>query len=80
MSLNRDLKQRTARNIKLSFGQQSISEYITQHKFQKFRDGNKSLEDEESRRYPSAIVNNDLRTIIEDPHKTIREMAEELNC
>ncbi|EFN79434.1 Histone-lysine N-methyltransferase SETMAR, partial [Harpegnathos saltator] len=56
---------KTAGNMKFVFGEGSISERTAQHWFQKFCNGNESLEDEKGRGHPSVIDNNDLgRTII----------------
>ncbi|EFN81189.1 Histone-lysine N-methyltransferase SETMAR, partial [Harpegnathos saltator] len=64
----------TTRNIKFIFGEKSISEHTAQHQFQKFRDGNESLENEEEREHPLATDNNDLKTIAEaDTRKTTRK-------
>ncbi|KZC06802.1 Histone-lysine N-methyltransferase SETMAR [Dufourea novaeangliae] len=70
----------TARNINQAFGQGTVTERTAQHWFQKFRNGDESLEDAEGRGRPSLIDNDELKAIIEsDPRKTSREVAEVLN-
>ncbi|XP_015436815.1 PREDICTED: histone-lysine N-methyltransferase SETMAR-like [Dufourea novaeangliae] len=70
----------TARNINQAFGQGTVTERTAQHWFQKFRNGDDSLEDAEGRGRPSLIDKDELKAIIEsDPRKTSREVAEVLN-
>lgn len=67
-----------ARKISQAFCQ--ICEGITRLIFQTFHSGHDSLKDEEGCRRPSAIDNDQLRTIPEaDSRKTTREIAEKLN-
>ena len=69
----------TARNINHVFGQESVSERTIQRWFNKFRNGEESLEDKDGRGRPTVIDDDFLKTIIElDPRKTTRELAEEL--
>ena len=70
----------TTCNINQIFGQGTVNERTAQRWFKKFRNGDESLEDEEGRGRSSVIDNNKLRAIMEaNPHKTTRDVAEELN-
>ena len=60
----------TARNINDAFGP-GTTEPMAQQWFKKFRNGDKSLEDEDSRGRLTAVDNEYLKALIEaDPRKT----------
>lgn len=62
------------------FGQGTINEDTDRHWFQKFRSRDESLENKEICGRPSAIDDDQLKTIIEtDSRKITREIAKELN-
>ncbi|OPJ83757.1 hypothetical protein AV530_006589 [Patagioenas fasciata monilis] len=68
----------TTHNINNAFVPGTADEYTVQ--FNKFRKGDKSLEDEEYSDRPLEVDNNQLRAIIKaDPLTATREVAEELN-
>ena len=77
-----DFKQgRTAaechRSFCNAFGEDVISERQCRRRFQRFRDGDETLEDEEHQRRPQAVDNEALKEAIEsDPCQTTRELAE----
>ncbi|XP_039312992.1 histone-lysine N-methyltransferase SETMAR-like [Solenopsis invicta] len=69
------------RNINSAFGQGSTNELIMRRWFQKFRNGDESLEDEKDRGRPSAVGNDKLKVLLEaDPRTTIRQLAVKLNA
>ncbi|RLU16087.1 hypothetical protein DMN91_011845 [Ooceraea biroi] len=68
------------RNINSAFGQGTANERTMQRWFQKFRNRDESLEDEEGRGRPSTIDNDELKVLVEaDPRITIRELAVKLD-
>lgn len=68
------------RNINKAFGQETANERTVQRWFQKFRNGDESLEDEEGRGRLSAVNNDELQVLVEtNPRTTIRELAVRLN-
>ena len=70
---------KTARDINDPFGPGTTNERIAQRWFKKFRNGDESLEDEDSRGQPTAVDNKHLKALIEaDPCKTTREVAVEI--
>uniref|UniRef100_A0A1I7WYL7 HTH_48 domain-containing protein n=1 Tax=Heterorhabditis bacteriophora TaxID=37862 RepID=A0A1I7WYL7_HETBA len=70
----------TGRNINPAFGEENVNESTAQHGLRRFRNGDKSLQDEERRGRPLAIDDSQLRAIVEaDPLKTTGDVAEELN-
>ena len=67
------------RNINSAFGQETANERTVQRWFQKFRDGDESLEDEEGRGRPMVVDNDELKALVKtNPHTTVRKLAEEL--
>uniref|UniRef100_A0A7I4Y9V7 HTH_48 domain-containing protein n=1 Tax=Haemonchus contortus TaxID=6289 RepID=A0A7I4Y9V7_HAECO len=69
-----------ARNINEVWGQGSVNECTVQRWFQKFRAGNASLEDEPHGSRLPTLDNEQLKASVEaDPHKTLRDIAKELN-
>ena len=59
------------------FGEDAISESQCRRWFQRFREGNQSLEDENHQRRPPAIDSAVLKQAIEmDPRQTTRELTE----
>uniref|UniRef100_A0A1I7X5U8 HTH_48 domain-containing protein n=1 Tax=Heterorhabditis bacteriophora TaxID=37862 RepID=A0A1I7X5U8_HETBA len=59
------------RNINQAFSWETVKESTARHWFRRFRNGDESLEEEESHGHPLAIDDNLLRAIVEaDPHKT----------
>jgi histone-lysine N-methyltransferase SETMAR len=69
-----------ARNINAAFGNETASERTIRYWFEKFRAGDTSLENEERGRPESVIDDDQLRALVEeDPRKTVRELAEDLN-
>lgn len=70
----------TARKINHAFGYGTVNQRMVQRWFERFRQGDETLEDEEGRGRPSVLDNSQLKKIIEaDPSKTTREVAEELS-
>ncbi|XP_032675705.1 histone-lysine N-methyltransferase SETMAR-like [Odontomachus brunneus] len=64
------------RNINSAFGQGTANERMRKRWFQKFRNGDESLEDEEGRGRSSAVDNDELKVLVEaDPRTKIRELA-----
>uniref|UniRef100_A0A1I7XJY8 HTH_48 domain-containing protein n=1 Tax=Heterorhabditis bacteriophora TaxID=37862 RepID=A0A1I7XJY8_HETBA len=59
---------KTVRNINQAFGGEAVKESTARHWFRKFRNGDESLEDEESHGRPLAIDDNLLRAIVEATH------------
>ncbi|VDN35483.1 unnamed protein product, partial [Cylicostephanus goldi] len=77
-SLGRNATE-TARNINTVWGEGSVSEWTVRRWFKKFKDGDKNLEDKEGRGRPSLLDDDHLKTMVEDdPHLTVREIAEDL--
>lgn len=61
-------------NISNTFGQGITNEQMVQHWFQKFWNGNESLEDEESHRHPLAVNNDELKVLVKvEPHNDSRD-------
>ena len=76
--LNQSVAER-ARKINQAFGIGGVNERTVRRWFAKFRSGDFSLEDEPRSGRPTAIQDEDLRTLVEtDPSQTVRGMAEEL--
>uniref|UniRef100_A0A1I7X3G7 HTH_48 domain-containing protein n=1 Tax=Heterorhabditis bacteriophora TaxID=37862 RepID=A0A1I7X3G7_HETBA len=70
----------TARSINRAFGEGTVNERTAQHWFRRFRNGDESFQNEEGRRRPRAIDDNQPRAIVEaEPRNTTREGAEELD-
>jgi histone-lysine N-methyltransferase SETMAR len=70
----------TARNINHAFGQGTTSERTVERWFQKFRNGDQNLEDQEGRGRDSAINNDELKALVEaDSRTTVRELAVKLD-
>ena len=68
------------RNIISAWGEGSMSEWTARRWFQKFRDGDFSLEDQEGRGRPSTVDHEYLKNIVEaDPRITTRDIAKELD-
>jgi histone-lysine N-methyltransferase SETMAR len=68
------------RNINEAWGEDTLSERTTQWWFKKFRSGDMNLENQERGRPGSVIDNDQLKALVEaDKHKTVRELAEDLN-
>uniref|UniRef100_A0A1I7WXW4 HTH_48 domain-containing protein n=1 Tax=Heterorhabditis bacteriophora TaxID=37862 RepID=A0A1I7WXW4_HETBA len=64
----------TTRNISQASGEGTVNERTARHWFQRMHNGDESLQDEE------VIVDDQLKAIVEaEPHKTTREIAEELD-
>lgn len=69
-----------SRNINGAIAQGTINERSMRRWFQKFRDGDESLEDVEGRGRPSSVDNDKLNDLIKaDPRTTTRQLAQELN-
>jgi len=68
------------RNVNSAFGQGTANESTMQCWFQKFRNGDESIEDVEDRGRPSAVDNDELKVLVKaDPRITIRELALKLD-
>ena len=67
------------RSIHKASGKNVFNELTVQHWFKKFRSGDISLEDKDRSGRPSTVDDDRLRAIVEDnPRKTVREIAKEL--
>ena len=67
------------RNINSAFSQGTVNECMVQRWFQKFCDGDESLEDEEGRGCPSVDDNDEMKVLVKtDLRTTVRKLAEEL--
>lgn len=69
------------RSLCKAFGEDVISQSQCRRWFQRFRNGDVSLEDEERGRPPQVIDDEQLKNAIEsDPRQTTRELAEAFGC
>lgn len=69
------------RTLCLAFGANVLSESQCRRWFQRFRDGNENLEDEEHDRRPPTVDDNELKQAIEDdPTMSTRELATIFGC
>ena len=69
----------TAHDINDAFGTGTTNERVAQRWFKKFRNGDESLEDEDSRSRLTAVDNEHLKALIEaDLRKTTREATVEI--
>ena len=67
----------TGHKINQAFGNDSVNERTVCRWFAKFRSGDFSLEDEPRSGRPTAILDEDLRTLVEtDLSQTVRAMTE----
>ena len=72
--LGNNASQTTA-NINRAWGKGTTSNRTVRRWFQKFRNGDESLEDEEGRGLPSILHNENLRVIVEqNPRQSVREI------
>ncbi|KAK6056814.1 hypothetical protein COOONC_05677 [Cooperia oncophora] len=63
------------------FGEEALSESQCRRWFQRFKNGNESLEDEEHGSRPQVVDNQVLKSVIElDPCQTTRELATHFGC
>ena len=81
-----DFKQRKTaaeshRSISNAFGEDVINKRQCRNWFQRFRDGDESLEDKEHERRPKTVDDEELKAAIDsDPAQTTRELAEWFGC
>ena len=69
----------TTANINKAWEESTTSGKTVQRRFQKFRDGDESLKDEDGRGRPPILQNEDLRAIVEqNPRQSVREMSMQL--
>nr|CDJ94146.1 histone-lysine N-methyltransferase SETMAR-like [Haemonchus contortus] len=69
-----------ARDINDAFGQGTTNQRTAQWWFMKFRTGDESLEDDERCGRPSAVDNEDLRTLVDEiPRTTLKDIGLRLN-
>lgn len=69
-----------AQNINKAWGDNTANVRTVQFWFQKFRNGDFSLQDREGRGRPSEVDNDELKALVEqDPRQTIRQLANRLN-
>lgn len=70
----------TANKINTAFGQGSVTDRTDRRWFEKFRNGDETLKEQEGRGRKESLDNAVLKTMVEsDPHVTVRELAAELS-
>ena len=63
------------------FGEEALSESQCRRWFQRFRNGNESLDDEEHGNRPQVVDDQVLKSVVElDPCQTTRELATHFGC